>query len=134
MVETSTSSPLAYYQDRLRAGELAYQFSPTAGKAVFFPRLVCPFSGSSNLEWCISQGLGTVHATTTVFPRMGEPYNVALVDVDEGFRMMSRIETIAPEAVKIGQRVKLRIVDFGEDGPQPVFDPVDTVASIGDAA
>ena len=116
-------SPLATYQRHLRAGQLAYQYSPDAGRAVFFPRLVCPFSGSSELQWRISQGYGTVHATTVVFPRDGEPYNVALIDVDEGFRMMSRVEGLAPQEVRIGMRVRVRIVpQAGEDAPLPLFE------------
>ena len=116
-------SPLATYQRHLRAGQLAYQYSPDAGRAVFFPRLVCPFSGSSELQWRISQGYGTVHATTVVFPREGEPYNVALIDVDEGFRMMSRVEGLAPQEVRIGMRVRVRIVpQAGEDAPLPLFE------------
>ena len=118
-----SESPLATYHRHLRAGELAYQFSPAAGKAVFFPRLVCPFSGSSDLEWRISEGMGTVHATTVVYPREGDPYNISLIDLDEGFRMMSRVEGVAPLEVRIGQRVKVRIVaQSGEEAPLPVFD------------
>ena len=125
MSQTSplSESPLATYHRHLRAGQLAYQFSPSAGRAVFFPRLVCPYSGSDELEWRISQGHGTVHATTVVYPREGSPYNVALIDVDEGFRMMSRVEGVAPLEVRIGQRVKVRVVEaVGEEAPLPVFD------------
>ena len=61
-------SPLNTYLAHLEKGELAYQYSPEAGKAVFYPRLLCPFTGSRALEWRISKGLGTVHATTVVYP------------------------------------------------------------------
>ncbi|WP_245597896.1 Zn-ribbon domain-containing OB-fold protein [Ottowia thiooxydans] len=118
-----SESPLAIYHRHLRAGQLAYQFSPSAGRAVFFPRLVCPYSGSSELEWRVSEGRGTVHATTVVYPREGHPYNVALIDLDEGFRMMSRVEGLAPLEVRIGQRVQVRVVEqAGEEAPLPVFD------------
>jgi hypothetical protein len=51
------------------------------------------------------------------------------VDVDEGFRMMSRIEDIAPTAVKIGMRVKFRVVTpEGDEDPYPVFTPADDAA------
>src|ERR1700677_3345316 len=63
----------------------------------------------ADLEWRVSKGLGSVHATTVVFPQQGAPYNVALIDVDEGFRMMSRVEDIAPLDVRIGMRVKFRV-------------------------
>ena len=117
-------SPLAVYQAHLDNGELAYQWSPEAGKAVFYPRVFCPFTGSGRLEWRVSAGLGTVHATTVVHPRDGAPYNVALIALDEGFRLMSRVEDVAPEAVAIGMRVRCRIHRPGGDEPAyPVFTP-----------
>ena len=84
-------APLKTYLDHLARGELAYQFSPEAGRAVFYPRVLCPFTGSDRLEWRISKGLGTVYATTVVHPVEGRPFNVALIDCDEGFRLMSRV-------------------------------------------
>ncbi len=54
--------------------------------------------------------LATVYATTVVRPRDGEPYNVALIDTDEG-RRMTRVEGIAPDEVRIGMTVTVR-----EDG------------------
>ena len=118
-------SPLATYQSHLDKGELAYQWSPEAQKVVFYPRVICPFTGSDRLEWRVSAGLGTVHATTVVHPASeGAPYNVALIDIDEGFRLMSRVEDIAPEAVRIGMRVKFRIHRPGGNEPAyPVFVP-----------
>src|SRR5690242_9461887 len=85
-------SPLAIWQDHLRAGQLAYQFSPDVGRAVFYPRMLCPFGGKAPLEWRISAGLGTVYSISLVHPVKGEPYNVALVELDEGFRMMTALE------------------------------------------
>jgi uncharacterized OB-fold protein len=84
--------------------------------------VICPFTGSENLEWRVSKGLGTVHATTVVHPAQGEPYNVCLVDLDEGFRLMSRVEDMDPMAVKIGQRVRFRAHHpGGDEAPIPVF-------------
>ena len=55
-------------------------------------------------------------------PAEGAPYNVALIDCDEGFRLMSRVEDIAPEQVRIGQRVRFRVHrPGGEEPPYPVF-------------
>lgn len=125
-MERIQQSPLAVYQTHLERGELAYQFSMAAGKAVFYPRVMCPFTGSDRLEWRISAGLGTVYATTAVHPREGAPYNVALIDCDEGFRLMSRVEDIAPEAVRIGMRVAFRVHRPGGGEPAyPVFAPAE---------
>jgi uncharacterized OB-fold protein len=62
---------------------------------------------------------GVVYATTVVHRRGEEPYNVCLVDLDDGVRVMGRVEGIAPQDVTIGQRVQART---GEDGVV-VYDP-----------
>jgi len=122
----ATTSPLATYLAYLEKDELAYQFSPSTNAAVFYPRVISPTTGHADLEWRVSKGLGTVHATTVVHPQQGEPYNVALIDVDEGFRMMSRVEEIAPTAVKIGMRVTCRVHPGHDDEPPyPVFVPAE---------
>jgi uncharacterized protein len=118
------TSPLTTYLEHLEKGELGYQFSPGADAAVFYPRVICPFTGSDRLEWRVSKGLGTVHATTVVFPQKGDPYNVALIDIDEGFRMMSRVEDIPALDVRIGMRVRFRAHKAeGDEPPYPVFIP-----------
>ncbi len=122
----AAASPLAIYIEHLKRGELGYQFSPSCNAAVFYPRVIAPGTGAADLEWRVSTGLGTVHATTVVHPREGAPYNVCLVDVDEGFRMMSRVEDIAPSDVKIGMRVKFRVHQPpGDEDPYPVFTQAD---------
>ena len=120
----TTTAPHATYVARLEKGELAYQWSPEAKRPVFYPRLVCPFTGSTALEWRVASGLGSVYSTTTVHPVEGRPYNVALIDCDEGFRLMSRVEDIEPQDVKIGMRVRFRVhKPGGEEEPVAVFHP-----------
>jgi uncharacterized protein len=120
------ASPLAAYIAFLERGELGYQFSLRANAAVFYPRVIAPGTGEADLEWRVSKGLGTVYATTVVHQQKGEPYNVALIDIDEGFRMMSRVEAVAPTGVKIGMRVKFRVHHpGGDEPPYPVFTPAE---------
>lgn len=123
-MQTTSTSPYMTYISHLEKGELAYQFSPAADRAVFFPRVVCPFTGSTELEWRVSKGSGTVYATTFIHPRGGESYNVSLIDCDEGFRIMSRVEGIAPNDVCIGMRVMFRVGRLSaEEHPIAVFTP-----------
>jgi len=118
------TAPLETYLAHLSRGELAFQRAPD-GSAVFFPRLVAPHSGATELQWQGSAGLGTVYSTTTLHPK-GEPaYNVSLIDMDEGFRLMSRVEGVDPAAVKIGMRVRVRITKDAAGAPIPVFDALD---------
>jgi uncharacterized OB-fold protein len=66
-----------------------------------------------------------VYATTVMRQRAPTPsYNVALIDLAEGPRMMSRVEGVAPEAVRIGMRVKARVAREGEVSVV-VFDVLD---------
>jgi hypothetical protein len=120
-------SPLNVYLEHCRNGELAYQVGTDDNTPVFFPRAVAPGTGSGNLEWRISKGLGTVYSTTVVYYRDEPPLNVALIDVDEGFRMMSRVEDIDPLQVRIGMRVKVRMHPGSEkQPPYPVFTPAES--------
>jgi uncharacterized OB-fold protein len=117
----ATTAPLETYLAYLARGELAFQRTPD-GTPVFFPRLVAPISGATDLQWQVSAGRGTVYSATTIHPK-GEPaYNVSLIDIDEGFRLMSRVEGVDPAEVKIGMRVKVRIAHDAQGVPMPVFD------------
>ncbi|MBN9410566.1 MAG: OB-fold domain-containing protein [Burkholderiales bacterium] len=120
--QTVTESPLARFRAHLERGELAYQVDRVSGRAVFYPRVIAPGSGSDSLDWRVSAGLGRVHAVTVIEPR-GEPsYNVVLVDMDEGYRLMSSVIDRPAQDVRIGMRVQARIRP-GADGaaPCPVF-------------
>ena len=120
-------SPLAVFQAHLAKGELAYQVCLDDNKPFFYPRVVAPVSGSANLEWRVSKGLGTVYTTTVVHYKGEPPLNVAMIDLDEGFRMMSRVDDIDAMQVKIGMRVKFRVFPGNDkQGPYPVFTPAVT--------
>jgi len=70
--------------------------------------------------------IGTVHATTVVHPVEDTPSSLALIDCAEGFRMMSRVEAVAPDKVRIGLRVRFRVHrPGGDEPPYPVFVPVE---------
>ena len=116
------TAPAEIYRRYLESGELGFQRCRDCGASIFYPRVLCPACGGISLEWRTSSGRGTVYATTAVYRRDAEPYNVALVDLEEGFRMMSRVEGVPAGEVKIGTRVALQI-NREEDGPVPVFVP-----------
>ena len=89
------------------------------GKFHFFPRVICPHCGSENLRWTAPSGFGTVYSTTTVRRQEGD-YNVSLIELDEGPRLMSRVEGMAPDDVCIGLKVRTHILQQ-ETGPLLVF-------------
>ncbi len=110
--------PEAQFQAYLAEGRFMIQRSASTGKHVFFPRVAVPGTGETDLEWVEAKGLGTVYAITANRAREGS-WNVALVDLDEGVRMMSRIANA--ETVAIGTRVKARI-ELLNGQPAVVFD------------
>lgn len=123
MNEPVEPAPHPGYLERLDSGALAYQRCRGCAAAVFYPRVTCPACGGGDLAWRESAGLGTVYATSALARRDADPYAVTLVDLDEGFRMMSTVVGIPAENVRIGMRVRARIEprDGGRD-PRPVFE------------
>lgn len=121
-INASNAGVEAVYQKWLDQGSFMIQRCKGCARHVFFPRELCPHCGSAALQWVVAAGTGTVHAVTTVRrkPEAGGDYNVSLVDLDEGVRMMSRVE--GSGTVRIGDRVRSR-VHITEGKGLVVFDP-----------
>jgi uncharacterized protein len=115
--------PEAEWRAYLAEGRFMIQRSRSSGDHVFYPRVMAPGTGSEDLEWVEASGRGTVHALTIVRKKdPADSYNVVLIDLDEGPRLMSRVDAIPADAVAIGMAVQARIAD--EDGkPLLVFVP-----------
>ncbi len=106
----------ATYRRRLTEGVLAFQ-QCGGGHAVFPPRPVCPTCGSRELAWAESAGEATIYSATTISPRDQDPYTVVILDVAEGFRMMSRLDGPDATSATIGDdvRVEVRAIAGGGD-------------------
>jgi uncharacterized OB-fold protein len=120
-----TGGVQAEHQAALDAGRFLIQRCGACEKHVYFPRDLCPHCGSGELAWVEPSGEGTVYAVTTVRrkPDAGGDYNVSLIDLKEGVRLMSRVEGLPSTAVKIGQRVRARVA-VAEGKGLVVFDAV----------
>ena len=107
------SGPEKRYFDALAAGRFEIQKCAACARHVFYPRVLCPHCGSERLDWVAPSGRGTVYSTTIVRrkPADGGDYNVCLVDLVEGPRMLSRVAGVAPGEVRIGMAVKARIAE-----------------------
>ena len=127
MQEDAKLGPEAHYQAQLNQGRFLIQRCSDCARHVFYPRVICPHCGGAALQWVEAGGAGMVYSTTTVRRKAeaGGDYDVSLIDLDEGVRMMSRVEGISPTEVKIGMRVRARVIDqkgaglvvfFAEDG------------------
>lgn len=126
MTNTLTGpGPDAIFAAALTQGQFLIQQCEACQKFVFYPRVLCSHCGSAELAWREASGQGTVYSTTVVRRKTehGGDYNVALIDLAEGQRLMSRVEGVVPQDVKIGMAVQARIVDDPQKGKLLVFAP-----------
>lgn len=104
----------AQFWEGVAEGVLRVQRCDDCGRHVFYPRAVCPHCGSTWLSWVEASGAGEVHAFTVVHRAPADyrdeaPYVVALVDLEEGVRMMTRLVDVEPAAVRVGMPVEVAI-------------------------
>ncbi|KPF80641.1 MAG: OB-fold domain-containing protein [Novosphingobium sp.] len=117
------NGPAAEWDAALAERRFLIQQPVGGGKAVFPPRAFAPGTGAG-LEWVEASGNGTIYSATWIQRKPPEPpYNVVLVDLAEGARLMGRVEGVTPETLSIGMAVKARII--GGETPMIVFDPVE---------
>ena len=117
-------NPEKEYFEHLAAGRFMIQKSRSTGGHVFYPRVAEPGTGATDLEWVAASGHGTVYSTTVIRQKPPTPnYNLALIDLAEGPRLMSRVDGVAPEDVKIGMPVRARVI-VENDQPMVVFEPL----------
>lgn len=129
---TSPTSPdaaggiTARHQAALNEGRFLIQRCGACQQHVYFPRELCPHCGSGDLALVAPSGTGTVYSVTTVRrkPEAGGDLNVTLVDLDEGVRLMSRVEGVPASDVRIGQRVQARVLQREGAAAIVVFDTV----------
>lgn len=124
---TSTGAD-CYFRQQLEQGKFVIQRCGACRRSIFYPRMLCPHCGCEHLEWFAPSGLGVVYSSTVIRrkPEDGGSYNVALVDLEEGPRIMSRVETVPPEQVAIGMQVRARIID-AENSKLIVFTPIEAM-------
>lgn len=108
-IPTPISQP---FWDGLREHKVRIQYSPSTKQWVFYPRSLAPGTLADDLEWREIAGTGTVYAFTIGRRPTAPPWDdslpqlLAIVEVDEGPRLTTELVNVAPEAIKIGMRVK----------------------------
>lgn len=109
--------------------ELYLQGCGACGRLRHPPRAVCPACLSSAVEWVRASGRGTVYSFTVTHQnhapgfRQRLPYVLAIVELDEGIRLMTNVVGCAPEAVRIGLPVEVEWDDVSPDISLPTFRP-----------
>jgi len=110
--------------------ELRLQKCKQCGNFRFPPAVLCPECLSDETEWSRVSGRGKVFSFV-VYRRLynaafeGDlPYTVAIVELEEGARMLSNIVGISPEDVRCDMPVKVDFEDIAPDATLPKFRPI----------
>ena len=120
------------YWDSARRHALELPYCTACRAFHFYPRAICPQCLSSDLEWRPVSGRGRLVTFTVVhrgprdFP-LGAPYVLAIVELDEGPRLMTNLVGVAadPSAVHIGMPVEIVFADVNDSIALPHFRPVE---------
>lgn len=101
----------APYLGKLKTGQFEIQHCRACATHFYYPRVLCPSCGSSNVSWVKPSGKGVVYSTTTVRRKaeQGGDYNVSIIELDEGVRMMSRVEGVDLHQIHIGMKVAAQV-------------------------
>lgn len=114
------------YWDGVDAGELRYQECTACGHRWMAARDACPRCGSA-AEWRAAAGTASVYSYSAVHraptPELRDrvPYVIALVDLDEGPRLMSWIVDCDPDDVTVGARAEVAFEQGPASRPLPLF-------------
>lgn len=87
------------FWDGCRDGKLLLPWCRDCGKPHFYPRALCPFCLSESLDWRAASGRGRLHTyVVNNKPAKGftPPYVIAVIELDEGPRMLSNLITDGP--------------------------------------
>ena len=136
MQQRQMSKPLPFvypenkpFFDGMKKHEMHIQRCKDCGKFYFYPRTQCPHCLSENTEWVKVSGKGKVYSFT-ICTRPGSPlfagdvpYDVSLIELDEGVRMMSRVIDCKNEEIKCDMPVEVVYQDVSPEITMPYFRP-----------
>ena len=111
-----------FFWNGLRENKLLIQRCAGCGQLRHPPRPMCPNCRSLDWDTVESCGRGTVYSYVMPhepkFPFFEYPYVVALVELEEGVRLVSNLTDIAPTDVAVGMPVEVYYQAFDGAGSQ----------------
>lgn len=113
--------------DGCRQGVLRVQRCRACGAYVFIPRPACTRCQGQELEWVTSSGRGTVYSLTTVYrpqrPEFQVPYTVAIVELEEGWHMLTNLVDCPVDQMRVGLPVEVTFRPMSDEITLPFFRP-----------
>jgi hypothetical protein len=135
MMEPPVGAESGEFWEATREGRLLVQWCTACDKPIFFPRAFCPECGTTKvgegLEWRTASGRATVYsytveqhpATSGATFSGGEPYVVALVELEEGVRMLTNVVGCPVSDVTVGMAVVVTWEPLSDGRQLPLFTP-----------
>jgi len=115
------------YWDGCARGELLFQRCDECGGITHTPAMICSHCCARALSWERSAGTGSIYSWTTVWrpqtPAFVVPYQPIIVDVDEGFQLLSNLIGCDHDAVHVGMRVAVQFHAIADGTMLPYFGP-----------
>jgi uncharacterized OB-fold protein len=117
------------FWDAAHEGRFLIARCRSCGKAHHYPRPFCPFCWSEDVVWEDSCGVATLYTYSVVYandlPPFSDrlPYVAAVVDLDEGPRVMTNIVDCDPSELRIGMKLKVAYRELTPEITAPVFRP-----------
>ncbi len=115
------------YWEACQRGELLFQRCAKCHRITHTPAIMCAHCTARELSWEPSAGTGTVYSWTTVWrpqtPAFTVPYTAVIVDMDEGWQMLSNLIGCEHDAVHVGMRVQVEFHALDEEITLPYFRP-----------
>jgi uncharacterized OB-fold protein/acyl dehydratase len=125
MMRPASSRDTKFFWDGVNAHELRIQKrGPSAGGGLQHPPVPALWQDKeAPVDYVVASGRGTVfsfvvHHAPKV-PGRTLPFVIALVELEEGVRMLGELRGVDPSAVEIGMPVRATYIDFpeGDSGP-----------------
>lgn len=117
--------------DAASRDELVIQRCVSCGTLQHPPSPRCASCGSYETDWVRAGGGGSVYAFTVAHhPQVAGfdyPLVIAVVELDEGTRLVTNLVDVDPARVHIGMRVAVRFVDVDDELRLPLFAPEEDV-------
>jgi len=114
-----------------RRQELRIQRCRACGRAYFFPRPFCPHCSSRDVEWFTASGRGRLYSYVINHrPPPGfqdvAPYVIAIVELEEGPRMMSNVVGVEPVPERLPADLPLEVTweQLSDEITVPLWRPI----------
>jgi hypothetical protein len=127
------------FWDGLREQKLMLPKCGDCGRVFFYPRIVCPHCQSRNVGWIQGTGRGKLYSFEIAYQTISKafkvkpPYVLAMVELDEGARMLTNLVNVEPDPKKIRCDMPVEIVyqKLTDEVTLPLFQPAGAKAAGG---